>query len=324
MKIPETPPDYSRLFTRLAPERFKALIREGTLGTAGRNDEYRHWDRLRHLTPPGDLSLEEWWLSLKVARATNARELPFSDAGGLRFRYCLPDTALAMLHDIDGRASGEIAISEQVTNPLTSKQYIVNSLIEEAITSSQLEGASSTRQVAKEMLQTGRPPRDRSERMIVNNFRGMGFVQEHRTDPLSLDFILELHRIVTEGTLDDPKAAGTLQQPGEDRVEVRDGKGTLLHRPPPSEQLPARIAALCDFANATGHTDGFLHPVVRAVVVHFWLAYDHPFLDGNGRTARALFYWSMLHQGYWLTEYLSISRLLRRAPARYARSFLYV
>nr|WP_296780300.1 hypothetical protein [Rhodococcus sp. (in: high G+C Gram-positive bacteria)] len=50
--------------------------------------------------------------------------------------------------------------------------------------------------------------------------------------------------------------------------------------------------------------------------------YDHYFEDGNGRTARALFYWSMLKQGYWLTEYLTISKILKSAHAQYARSFL--
>jgi Fic family protein len=59
------------------------------------------------------------------------------------------------------------------------------------------------------------------------------------------------------------------------------------------------------------------------VLLHCWLAYDHPFEDGNGRTARALFYWSMGRQGYWLTQYLSISQVFRRAPARYGRAFLY-
>lgn len=63
--------------------------------------------------------------------------------------------------------------------------------------------------------------------------------------------------------------------------------------------------------------------MVRSILLHFWLAYDHPFVDGNGRTARAIFYWSMLHRGYWLAEYLSVSSILRRAPAKYARSFLY-
>ena len=64
-------------------------------------------------------------------------------------------------------------------------------------------------------------------------------------------------------------------------------------------------------------------PLLRAITLHFMMGYDHYFADGNGRTSRAVFYWSMLRQGFFLAEFLSISRLLRRAPARYARSFLY-
>jgi Fic family protein len=111
--------------------------------------------------------------------------------------------------------------------------------------------------------------------------------------------------------------------PGEDRIKVFDrATGAILHDPPPAEQLPERLEKLCAFANGQ-ELDTFLHPVVRAIIVHFWLAYDHPFDDGNGRTARALFYWSMLSQGYWLAEFLTISSILNRAPAQYARSFLY-
>ena len=79
---------------------------------------------------------------------------------------------------------------------------------------------------------------------------------------------------------------------------------------------------MCDFANAKT-PDYFIHPVIRAIILHFWLAYDHPFVDGNGRTARALFYWAMLHNGYWLFEFISISTILRKAPVKYGQSFLY-
>ena len=62
---------------------------------------------------------------------------------------------------------------------------------------------------------------------------------------------------------------------------------------------------------------------MRSIILHFWLAYDHPFVDGNGRTARALFYWAMLHRMYWVTEFLSISDIIGKAPSKYGRSFLY-
>jgi Fic family protein len=148
-------------------------------------------------------------------------------------------------------------------------------------------------------------------------------MREEMGTNLSPDGVLELHRILTEGTLDDPTAAGRLQRPGEERVAVFDrDDGKPIHIPPPAEQLPERLRLLCEFANAGDEEERFVHPVVRAILLHFWLAYDHPFEDGNGRTARILFFWLMHARGYWLVEYLPISRLIRKAPARYARAFI--
>jgi len=287
-------------------------------------DAYLHWDELRHREPPKGLTHDAWWFSVKLGRMRNAQPLPLQDTSGKPFIYTLPNQALAQLHAIDSQAHGKIRMDEQVTGPETRDRYIVSSLMEEAITSSQLEGASTTRKVAVEMLRSGRKPRDQSERMISNNYAAMQFIRTRIGKRLTPDMVLELHRIITLDTLDDPAAAGRLQLPGEKRVRVWDDRdGSLLHTPPPAGQLPERLEALSNFANRVIDDDDFIPPIIHAIVLHFWLAYDHPFEDGNGRTARALFYWSMLHHGYWLVEYLSISRLLRRAPARYARAFLY-
>lgn len=134
--------------------------------------------------------------------------------------------------------------------------------------------------------------------------------------------MLRLHEVLGEGSI-APVDLGRLQQPGEERVAVRWNDGQLLHEPPAARELPHRLRLMCAFGNGDG-PDGYLPAVVRAILLHYWLAHDHPFADGNGRTARALFYWSMLRQGYWLAEFLSISTILRAAPARYTRSFLYV
>lgn len=53
------------------------------------------------------------------------------------------------------------------------------------------------------------------------------------------------------------------------------------------------------------------------------MGYIHPFTDGNGRTARALFYWYLLSKGYWMTEYLSISRLIAKSKNQYEKAYLY-
>lgn len=287
--------------------------------------EYMHWDRLRQLTPPANLSHEEWWLAIKLRRQTLQREIPLTDPRGKHFVYGVPDLVARRLHYVDQRCAGEVAMPEVVTADARARQrYLVSSLMEEAIRSSQLEGATTTRRVAKELLRTEREPRDRSERMIYNNYRALLYMRdEMMTAALTPDAVLALQRILTEGTLDNPDAAGRLQHPDEERIAVIDSlDGSIVHKPPPAEQLPARMQALCEFANEDNDPDRFIHPVLRAILLHFWLAYDHPFEDGNGRTARALFYWYMRTHGYWLAEYLSISHILRQAPTRYSRAYL--
>ena len=323
MKRPAPPPPLDRLTQNLEPSALAAALEQSQpVDSQGR---YLHWDDLRHRPPPDGLSLEQWWLGMSFARRALARDVPLIDRGGRPFRFSNVDRVQELVHRIDQETSGHILIDEAVTSPQARDRYLVSSLIEDAITSSQLEGASTTRRVAKQMLESGRTPRDRDERMILNNYRALQQVDRwvlERAD-FTAERILDLHRIVTEETLDDPLDAGRLQTPDEERVAVLWSDQRVLHAPPAAATLPDRLEALCAFAN-DGPPDGFIHPVVQAILVHFALGYDHPFVDGNGRTARALFYWSMLRSGYWLSQFLVISSILRLEPAAYSRAYMLV
>lgn len=325
MNIPIHPLTFADILKSLNdPIHGPRLVEVLTLGIGpAPGGKYRHWDTLRHIKPPDGLSSEEWWAGIKFARFPARREAPLlKDKSGHPFFYTLADPVLELLHEIDKNASGHIAVADQITNPHTKDRYIQSSLIEEAITSSQLEGASTTREKAKEMLRSGREPIDHSERMIVNNYRAVQLITRLKDQPLSRELLFTFHRTITDGTLTGGAEHSYLRQPG-DGIGIYDSRdNTLLHDPPPADQIPQRIDALCRFANGTP-TGAFLHPVLKAIILHFWLAYDHPFIDGNGRTARVLFYWSVLSQQFWLFEFLSISTIIRKAPVKYARSFLY-
>ncbi len=284
---------------------------------------YLHWDELRHRQPPEGLDHESWWAGIRMARQAMMRPLPLIDKQGRSIQFAAPDPVLLALHEIDRHAAGEIVMDNPVVSGEDRNRYLVSSLIEEAITSSQLEGASTTREAAKDMLRSGRKPRDRSERMILNNYQVMELVRRLKDEPFSPERILEMHRIVTDGTLDQSDAAGRFRR-NDERISVMDATHTVvLHTPPDAASLPERLERLCAFANQSHRDEPFVHPVIRAILVHFMLGYDHPFVDGNGRTARALFYWSVARSGYWLMEYLSISRLLMTAPAQYGRAYLH-
>ena len=325
MQRPLPPPDMPQLLSEIADDdslRLFEVFSEGRpVDDKGR---YLHWDQMRHRQPPEGLTLKEWWARTAVSRMSQARTLPVTGTDGEPFRFTNIDRIQEMVHRIDQQASGRIETDDIVANVGSRNRYLVSSLVEEAITSSLLEGAATTRRVAKELLRTQRAPRDTGERMILNNYLAMRMAQEvaGSGEPLVPDDVLELHRIVTEGTLDDESESGRLQEPGESRVVVEWDHAEVLHVPPPAEELPARLEQFCAFANGDVG-EGFLHPVVRAILLHFWIGYDHPFADGNGRTARALFYWSMLRSGYWLAQYISISSILRKSISEYVLSYLY-
>lgn len=321
MKMPARPPDVDALRNHITdPQRLEKILQVSS--ELAHTRSYYHWDELRHHATPAGLTREEWWLALKIHRRGMFKTIPLYDTHAKPFHFGITDDLFEHLHLIDHTMG---TVRAEIPNPLTTHEskspYTFRALMEEAITSSQLEGAATTRVIAKELLRSGRAPHTTDERMILNNFLTMQRIATWKELPLSPALVFEIHRFVTDQTLDPPHASGRLRTTDEHRI-VGDAYGETFHDPPPAHELTARLAALCDFAN--GKTPGyFLHPVLRAIILHFWLAYDHPFVDGNGRTARALFYWSLLRAGYWRCEFISISTILRTAPTQYGLSFLH-
>ncbi len=320
MKKPRTAPSQRELWTRFE-EGFGRLA-EILITVAGPtvDGKYLHWDRLKYYPPPAGLTHEDWWAGLKFHRI-QAKPLPLNDVHGHPFSFNLVDPLPECLHHVDSQSRGVVQMTEPVTNPETKDRYLMRSLIEEAITSSQLEGASTTREVAKRMIREGRKPRNRDERMILNNFQTMREILGLKGEPLTKGIVFRLQGMVTDGALDKPDGSGRFRR-ADESIIVADDSGEVFHVPPPAEQLDERMELLCRFANGTT-PEGFVHPLIRSIILHFWLAYDHPFVDGNGRTARAIFYWSMLRHGYWLFEFISISRVILHAPVQYGMAFLY-
>lgn len=326
MSLPQTAPSQAALsaeFLQLDAEQQIALLTDASpLDEKGR---YLPWDDVRYRQPPERLSARLHWFGMAMARRASARSLPLLGRGDQPFWYCNAQPLLAAVNRLDEAQRANILANETLMTNAARRRWLQRGLMDESIQSSRLEGANTNRLLAREMLTDGRPPRDKSERMIANNFAAMQTVEEWATDgePVDLEHILRLHQIVTAGTMRDENDAGRLQQPGEPRVYVVSASQEIVHRPPPADELPERMQRITDFANLDPDAE-FIHPLIRAVLLHFMIGYDHPFVDGNGRTARALFYWSLLRTGWWLAPYLPISNFLLQAPAQYSRAYQYV
>ena len=318
MNLPTAPPSLSELGAG-GLEKLLALNESG-IGIL-RCDKYLDWLSLKGLKPPEGFSNEDWWLAIKLARRSNRQPLPLFDKQGRAFSYTDSGYLYRMLYEVDRDVRDRVELPVDVVNTGSRNRYLVRSLTEEAIASSHLDGASTTHDVAKDMLRSGRAPRDRSETMITNNYRAMEFARAHAAERLSVPVLLELHRVLTEGTQDDADVVGRFRLKS-DRVVVMDRRvGTILHVPPDAGELDVRMERVLAFANARDDA-GFVHPVARAILLHFMIGYEQPFVGGNGRAARALFYWMMARSGYRMTELLSISTIIRSSPVQYARAGL--
>lgn len=284
---------------------------------------YLHWDELRRRPAPIGLTKEQWWAAQKFGRLGGRVAIPgFVDRRGEPFWFCRLDAIDRATHQLDRRDAVREML-EAAGDEAVRQHYRVDQLIEEAINSSLIEGAKlTTRAQAKAMVRDGRTPGSKGERMVANNYAAMNRLLDLTDRPLELDDLLEIHAILGSDALDSPNAEGRLRTDA-DNVRVEDVvTGDTWFVPPPAAELGERLGALLTFANQTA--DGpFLHPLLRAIVLHFWLAYLHPFVDGNGRMARALFYWQMLRSGYDFAQYLSISGPIDRSKRAYYQAFAY-
>ncbi|MEE0337477.1 MAG: Fic family protein [Prevotella sp.] len=279
-------------------------------------DEYLYWDKVKYLVPK-DVDAANFWGAIKMRRLMQMQTIKF---GSYTFSFALTPFMQSLLHEFDLKMGGSLSANGVIADK-DRQVYLVNSIMEEAIASSQMEGASTTRRVAKDMLRKELRPQNKSQQMIVNNYHTIRQLVEEKEQVLDLSMLLGLHQSITANTLDNAEDEGRLRQT--DDIYVVDAiTGSVAHTPPSHTEIENLLNDLFEFANDKDDTV-FIHPIVKGIILHFMLAWIHPFTDGNGRTARSLVYWYMLKKDYWMTEFLSISRVIYKNKKRYERTFLY-
>lgn len=281
------------------------------------NADYEYWDKAKYKKLPEGFTPQMLWANVKASRLRSM--IPVWNKYSINL--CVTSQMQRLCHEFDMKF-GSFWEVEGNTQSSEKKYYLSSSLMEEAIYSSKMEGASTTRIVAKDMLRKKKSPQNKSQQMIVNNYNTIQYIVEHKDEPLTEELLLTIHRLMTEKTLDNPEDAGRFRT--NDKVVVADMvEGDIIYTPPSFQEIPEFVESLCDFFN-NDNPGTFIHPIIRGIIVHFMLAFMHPFVDGNGRTARALFYWYMLKEGYKLTEYISISRVIAKSKSNYEKAFRYV
>ena len=288
-------------------------------------ENYPYWDKVKYIQKPNHYEINQkdfakkLWIALKTKRHLKNINRRLSINTSIKYKYNINDFLQQKLHYLDFNFGAGIQ-KEQLLNDIDKHRYLTNALMEESIFSSMIEGATTTRIKAKEMLRKGKKPSNKSEQMILNNYKTIQYISEHKDAEISSAKLFEIHRLVTENTLEEENI-GVFRN-SNDVMVMNQITGEIIHTPPPFEELDELMKSFCDFFN-TNPKENFIHPIVKASILHFLIGYIHPFVDGNGRTARALFYWYLLKNGYWLTEYLSISRVILKTKTQYEKAYIY-
>jgi len=262
---------------------------------------------------PGEFPLPEVWQEIQKERRSKAEPLALKDEKGRNFWYVNTKPLQAKLHQIDSRGKDSLY---SYIKPEIENELVFDSILEEAWASNIIEGAFTTHKRAKELVRRNLTPKDKNELMMKNNHQAMTFIIENRESDFSIDFILNLHHIITQDTLEDPEYAGKFR---DDDVFIRDKANTVIFKPMAAEKIEESLRNLVLWVNTQSNED-FIHPIVKASIIHFFLVYVHPFFDGNGRTARALFYFYLLKNRYDFFKYFSISALIAKQKEKYYKA----
>jgi Fic family protein len=286
---------------------------------------YLYWDKVRYKEPsPEMISKEDLWFVIKFLRESQRLKTVIEDKDGNIFSWLKLDYFEEFFHEVDMNTGGELFVERGGVDKANKQKLITRGIMEEAIASSQLEGAATSRQAAKKMLREGRKPINKSEQMIVNNYLSMRAIEdEYKDKEMSLDLILELHGLITQNTLDSKSEKPRLRKKGELVYVSDNASGVVYHEGPDTDFVKKELIKLVQFANDDLKTEAFIHPLIKAIMIHFWMGYLHPFTDGNGRLARLLFYWYLIKKKYWAFVYLPISKVIKKSPIQYGMAYVY-
>jgi len=287
--------------------------------------EYLYWDKIQYKEPsPKGVPKDDLWMVIKFFRELQGSKSIVRDKGNNFFRWSKLSYFEEFFHELDMNTGGELFVEKSGIDKANKQKLITRGIMEEAIASSQLEGAATSRQAAKKMLREGRKPINKSEQMIMNGYVAMKAIEDDYKDrEMSLDLILELHALITKDTLDSQDEKPRLRKVGEPVCVSDDASGVVYHEAPDMKFIKKELEKLIKFANDESEGESFIHPIIKAIMLHFWMGYMHPFTDGNGRLARLLFYWYLVKKGYWAFVYLPISKVIKKSPKQYIMAYVY-
>lgn len=199
--------------------------------------------------------------------------------------------------------------------------------VEDALASVQIEGSSLTLEAAFALAEAGAPQRTLrdSEREFLNYLRAFDQLDDLRNArdyPVRVGDMRNLHRSLVEGVRGGDRFAGELRREGVKVGDIIDGETVVHHQPPPWGDLADHLSDLFTWIadvkrKGSGDDDPWIHPVLVAGIAQQRMVWIHPFVDGNGRTARMLTTLLLFQRGYDFKYLFNLSEYYNANRDRY-------
>lgn len=272
-------------------------------------EEYYSKEEVKYRISKSD-SLEEVWKYIMKNRKENSTETNFKNQQGNNFFYYHLESLIKEIVELETRS--KLDFIESATKQIKSK-VMLDYLIEEALNSSAIEGAFSTKKETEELIKSRRTPTNKNEKMIFNNYKALEFINSRSEKEITEEVVIELFKIITNGTLEEEDQSDTYRSSS---VQVVDSKYSVIYRAPGHEKVKGLMEELIKYINSDTSENVF----IKASIIHFYFVYIHPFSDGNGRTARALTYMYLINSGYEFFKFFSISLVIHEQRTGYYKA----
>lgn len=237
---------------------------------------------------------------LAALRALYWKELPLADFAGAPL--CL----------MPARLETRLDMAKPLMRPQTS-QYGVKAAEDEISASSSIEGIDFSRDSIRRIF-SGYAPKDREEDRILGQKRGIDFIADP-ANTITEASIHTLYELMVGAYLPEEERLLPGHFYRHDSVHVVGER--IEHTGIAHALLPERMGGLVSFIR----TEDGMDDMVKAAVVHFYLAYLHPYFDGNGRMARMLHLWYLVQRGYPSALFVPFSGSILKNRGGYYKAY---
>lgn len=256
-----------------------------------------HLKKLKYKYPQADLS--EF---IALLQDGFYRSLPLYDFHGNPVVY------------LENAAQLRLSAAKILLTPQNSAQlYGTQAMEREILSTFTIEQIDTSRSSVRRIL-SGYAPTNEREQRIYGMKRGLEFIADP-SNKINEETIYQLYQMVIGAFL--PKEDQLLpgQRYRHDHVYIVGDK--LEHTGLPWNKLAGYMEQLVAFIQQ----DSSINDLWKAALIHFYLAYLHPYFDGNGRMARLLHLWYLVQQGYSSALFVPLSEYIERSRKKYYDAF---